>query len=85
MQKPPCWCPWILTAKSDLDSFLSARKQILQPLSLKAHLRERFDEEEVRRGYALSGETYAIGSLFSRYPDRQRSDDTIRITHSCAY
>ena len=23
MQKPPRWCPWKSTAKSDLDSFLS--------------------------------------------------------------
>ena len=27
MQKPPRWCPWISTAKSDLDSFLSARNR----------------------------------------------------------
>ena len=27
MQEPPRWCPWISTAKSDLDSFLSARKR----------------------------------------------------------
>ena len=30
MQNPPRWCPWISTAKSDLD----------------AHLRERLDEDE---------------------------------------
>ena len=27
MQKPPRWCPWISTTKSDLDSFFSARNR----------------------------------------------------------
>ena len=45
MQKPPRWRPWISTAKSDIDSFFVGSYPILEPLSLKARLRERFHEE----------------------------------------
>ena len=58
MQKPP-WCPWKSTAKSDLDSFDS----ILQQLSLKAHLRERLDEDEAYRGKS-TGCTYDSHYIF---------------------
>ena len=47
MQKPPRCCPWISTAKSDLDSFLSARNLFCEALSLEADLRERLDEEDI--------------------------------------
>ena len=40
MKKPPRWCPWISTAKRDLDSFSSARNRFCNQFPSKHIWRE---------------------------------------------